>query len=87
MTIKDTLGNEQWMRNNETAIRNLFPETWTHMQNIKTFHLCYNLKLLDIDWRTEEEFAKIMLYFDKIKIILRDGYMIRRNPNSIFSEG
>lgn len=56
------------------------------MHNLNGLQLGYQFKLLGIDWRSQEEFGKIMVYLEKIKIILRDGLTIRRNPHSIFKD-
>lgn len=84
--LQSTIGNSEWLKQNEQAIKNIFPETWTHMHNLNGLQLGYQFKLLGIDWRSQDEFGKIMVYLEKIKIILRDGLTIRRNPHSIFKD-
>lgn len=46
--------------------------------------VAFQFKLLGIDWRTQQEFGKIMVYLEKIGFMQRDGLMIRRNPASVF---
>lgn len=84
MNIKDTLGNEVWVCRNEQKIKDLLPETWTHIQNLSAMKLGFEFKVLGIDWRTDDDFAKIMIFFEKVGILLRDGMTVKRNPNSIF---
>lgn len=84
MSIKETLGSTQWLKNNENKLKEFLPETWTHMENIEALKIAYRLKLIGIDFRSTEEFGWIMLFLEKIGILLRDGYTVRRNPNSIF---
>lgn len=86
MSLKNTLGNEKWLRDNESAIHGLLPETWTHINNLNGLQLGFKLKVLGIDWRSENDFGKIMVYFEKVGIMLRDGMTVRRNPISIFKE-
>lgn len=84
--LDTTLGNPEWMKKNEKAIKDMFPETWTHVGNLNGLQLGFQMKLLGIDWRSEEQFGKVMVYLEKVKIILRDGLTIRRNPDSIFKD-
>jgi len=84
VSLQDTIGNEQWLRENETRLKEALPETWAHVRNINGLQLGFKLKLLGLDWRSEEEFGKTMVFLEKIGIMLRDGLTVRRNPNSIF---
>ena len=78
------LSNPIWLRENETKLKELLPETWTHVSNLNTLSVGLNLKLLGIDWRSDTEFGKVMVYLEKIGIMLRDGVLVKRNPHSIF---
>lgn len=80
----ETLGNIDWLRSNENKIKDMLPETWTHISNINVLQVSYKMKLLGIDWRNEDEFGQIMVFFEKTKLMLRDGVLIRRNPHSVF---
>ena len=82
--LEMTIRNLEWVKKNEQTLKEIFPETWTHMFNLNGLQIGYKLKLYCIDWRTQEEFGQIMIYLEKIKIILRDGLTIKRNPRSIF---
>ena len=82
MTVGETwavnLDNPQWVKDNLWKLRALFPETWTHLANIKVLPLMFQMKLLGIDFRTDEEFASALASFEALKIIHRDGHLIRR---------
>ena len=84
ISLMETLGNEQWLRDNEGEIRALLPETWTHVANLNGLQLRFKLKLLGVDWRSEDEFGRVMVYLERIGIMLREGMAVRRNPHSIF---
>lgn len=84
MNLQDTLGNEEWMKKNEAAIKEMLPDTWTHVNNLNGLQLGYKLKLIGVNWRSEDEFGRIMVYLEKIGMMLRDGMAVRRNPHSIF---
>lgn len=84
MSLIDTIGNEDWLKENEPAIKQLLPKTWTHMQNISALTIGFNLKLLGVEWFSEEEFGRIMVYFERVGLMERDGYTVRANPISIF---
>lgn len=83
--LQATLGNQEWLKKNEQAIKDIFPQTWTHMHNLNGLQLGFKFKLLGIDWRSEAEFGKIMVFLEKTKIILRDGYTVKANPHSVFN--
>lgn len=87
MTLNDTLGNMQWVRENEEKIKNIFPETWTHAANINNIQLMFQMKLIGIPWSTEAELLKILTFLTKIGIVqVSKTELIRRNPHSIFPE-
>lgn len=83
MSLIDTLGNEDWLKDNEEGIKEMLPETWTHIHNINGLQLGFRMKLLGIDWRSEDEFAKVMVFLQKTGFLLMDGLKVRRNPNTI----
>lgn len=84
MRFKSTLGNLEWLKSNEDRLKQLFPDTWTHLENVNVVRIGYGFKLFGIDWSSHKDLARILLFFEKIGFILRDGYTIRRNTNSIF---
>ena len=84
MSLQDTLGNDQWLRENEDKVKALLPELWTHMGNLNGLQIGFGLKLLGIDWRSEAEFGRVMLFLEKVRFMLRDGLTVKRNPQSVF---
>lgn len=84
MSLPDTLGSEEWLRANEEKVKALLPETWTHFANLNGLQIGYGLKLLGIDWRSQDEFGRVMLFLEKSRLMLREGMSVRRNPQSIF---
>lgn len=84
MSLEETIGNREWVKENEDKIKNILPETWTHIQNLNGLQLGFQLKLIGIDWRSEEEFGKVFVFLEKMGILLREGQTFRRNPHSIF---
>lgn len=86
MTLADTLGNKEWLKANEAAIRALLPETWTHMENLNGLRLGYGLKLIGVDWRSEDEFGRVMLFLEKTGMLQRQNdFQVRANHRSIFA--
>jgi len=70
---------------NTEKLKGLLPETWTHMNNLNGLKIGYGLKLLGIDWRSEDEFGKIMVWLEKIGIMIRQNtYQVRARNKSIF---
>ena len=85
ISLRDTIGNDEWLKKNEKALKEIFPDTWTHIENLNGIQIGFQFKLLGIDWRSEEQFTRVMTYLERIKIILRDGFTIKANPHSIFT--
>ncbi len=84
MTLQDTLGNEDWLRKNENAVKKLLPETWTHVRNLNGLQIGFGLKVLGVDWRSEDEFGRVMVFLERVRFMLRDGLNVKRNPHSVF---
>lgn len=84
MSLMSTLGNEDWLRSNEKAVKAMLPETWTHIDNLNGLQIGYRMKLLGIDWRSQDEFGKCMVYLERIGLMLRDGLTVKRNPHTLF---
>ncbi len=83
--LKSTLGNESWLRENESKIRDLLPGVWTHAHNINMLKIGFGLKLIGIDWRSQIELVNIMVMLEKLGMILRrNTYQIRAINRSIF---
>lgn len=83
--MRDTLGNIDWLRANEEKIKDLLPQTWTHIENLSGLKLGYGLKLLGVDWRNEQQFGAVMVFLEKTGLMLRqNGFQVRANPNSVF---
>ena len=85
MQLIDTLGNEKWLRENEPKLREMLPETWTLMTNLNGLQLGFKLKLIGVEWRSEDEFGRVMLFLEKVGIMQRRDYLVRRNPDSVFN--
>ncbi|MBK6616382.1 hypothetical protein [Ottowia sp.] len=86
MSLQETLGSDQWLRENEEKVKALLPETWTHMGNLNGLQIGFGLKLLGIDWRSEDEFGRVMQFLEKARFMLRDGSTVKRNPQSVFRD-
>jgi hypothetical protein len=84
--LRDTLGNAQWLRDNEEKLRAMLPETWTLATNLDGLRLGFSLKLAGVDWRSEDEFGRVMLFLEKVGIMQRKDYLVRRNPSLVFAK-
>lgn len=76
--IEQTLDNDKWLAENGEAVKNLFPELWTHIGNINVLGLMFQFKILGVDWRSEEEFAFALAVCERRKLVRREGYTLRR---------
>jgi hypothetical protein len=84
MSLRETLGSDEWLRANEEKLKALLPETWTHLHNLNGLQIGFRMKLLGIDWRSEDEFGRVMMFMERAKFMLRDGMLVKRNPQSVF---
>lgn len=75
---------DEVLAKHETAIKALFPDTFTHVANINMLAVRYQLKLLGFDYRTEQEFATLMALFETKGLILRDGMMLKRTLHRVY---
>jgi len=77
--LRTTLNDPHWLALNGPKLAKLLPETWTHIANLNPLQLDFNLKLLGVDWRTDQEFAETMMSLEQHTILLRSGMLVRRN--------
>lgn len=80
-----TLGNQEWLATNEAALKALLPETWTLVTNLNGPKLGWGLKLLGVDWRSEQEFGRVMVFLEKVQLMQRRDYQVRANPGRVFA--
>lgn len=88
-SMVETFANERWMSDidNIQKLKGLLPSTWTHMSNLNGIQIGYHMKLLGIEWRNNEEFARVMMFLEKIGLLERkDVFQIRSNPNFVFKK-
>lgn len=86
MSLVSTLGNSAWLRDNETNLREMLPDTWTLMTNLNGVQIGFRLKLIGVDWRNEDEFSRVMIFLEKVGIMQRKDYLVRRNPDAVLFE-
>ena len=84
MSLQETLGNDAWLRDNEAQVKAMFPETWTHIGNLNGLQIGFKMKLMGIDWRSEDEFAKVMVFLTKAGFLLMQDQTVKRNPHPVF---
>lgn len=84
MNIKETIQNQDWIKQNEAEINNLFPETWTNIKELNSLKLVIGFKLIGLNLKSDDDLMFAMAYFDQIGLLKRFGSKIRRNPVSIF---
>jgi len=77
MDFKDTLDNDAWLLENENKIKDILPETFTHMRNLNPVKIGYQLKVLGLDWRSDKDFGSMMVQLEKRKILVREDHLIK----------
>lgn len=87
MLYKSTLGNVDWLNENEKTLRKIFPDTWTHLNNISDVQIMYQLKLQSVHI-SNEHIADFLVFMEDCGVIERQGFTIRsvREP-VIFAKG
>ncbi len=84
MSLRETLGNRQWLKDNEKGLKSLFPDTWTLDANLCMVRVGFGLKLLGVDWRSDEELIKVLVFLEKTGLLLRqNGHQLRTNPSTV----
>jgi len=86
----DLLKDPKWLRNNEAALKDAFPETWTHTKNINFLQVRFRLKLIGLDFRDDNQVAKILTFLTtigmlEVKPLGSEDAQIRRSSRSIFA--
>ena len=79
----------QKLQHNEAAIkaiRELFPEQWTHPENLNVLPILFGLKLNGVDWRSPSDFGAFMVLARAVGIVDCDKlYLVRRGTSEIKS--
>ena len=83
-SLKSTIENIEWVKKHEQEIKDIFPNTFTHVNNINGLNVMFEFKILGIDYKSKKEFIKILVFLTKIGLILRDGHSIKSNPHKVF---
>lgn len=71
--LEQTIHDPEWLRAHTPQIKALFPDTFTHVSNANVAAIAFQLKLLGVDWRSQDELAECFATFEKAGIIARDG--------------
>lgn len=78
--LRQTLGDIEWMTEHRNELRALFPETWTLAANLNMLQLGFGLKVVGVDWRNDDELAKVLTFLTKFGIVQFQSGLIRRAP-------
>lgn len=78
--LRRTIGDEAWLRKHADQVAAAFPETWTHLANIKMLAIAFRLKLAGIDWHSDDDFGAAMVLAERAGLLRRDGMLLRRGP-------
>lgn len=86
------LGDREWVRTKELAIKACFPTEFQKSASLDWMKIRFNLKLVGIDYRSDQELAKVLQYLTGIKLIQvrvdtmdNCSMLLRSNPQSIFA--
>ena len=82
--LTTTLLDVTWLYENEAKVRELLPDTWTHIDNVDIASIAHGLKSLGVNWQNEEWAAHSVHTLKMLGILQREGHTMRRNPRSLF---
>lgn len=78
---KQKLDSDEWLVKHEHAIKELFPHTFTHLQNIDDIKMKHRLGLYGIEFYDRGQYQEILDKLVEKRIILRHGMTVKRNPH------
>ena len=78
MPLIHTIGNAAWREQNADKLKAILPETWTHMRNLNMLQIGFNLKVLGVDWRGDQELAHCMILMERAGLMVRDAMLVKR---------
>lgn len=84
--FKDTLDSKSWRAEFARTIIDMFPKVWTHIDNINIEHVQLQLRLLNVDLQTPEDFSDCLTALERERLILRQSVLIRRGRYIEFKE-
>lgn len=60
-SVQETIGNPQWVVQHYVQVRDIFPAERQLMTQSDMIRVGFKMKLLGIDWRSENELAQVMV--------------------------
>lgn len=80
MDFSKTIDDPMWLCLNEKKIKDVLPETWTHVSNVNGLQYGFKFKLLGLDWRSDQHFVEIMMKLYRKGLLQHNGPLLRRAP-------
>lgn len=74
----------EFVKEKELKIREILPDTWTHVANLNPLQIGFHLKLTGLDYRSEQEYAALMGLFQHLGMLQLSGMLIRRSSHPLF---
>ena len=65
----ELLRDTTWLKSNEKRLKEIFPKVWTHSANMNMLGVGYRLKLVGIDWRSQDQLASVLTFLTRIGIV------------------
>ena len=65
----ELLRDTKWLKSNEKRLKDIFPKVWTHNANMNMLGVGYRLKLIGIDWRSQDQLASVLTFLTRIGIV------------------
>lgn len=84
----NNLKDPKWLIKNEFALKHIFPAIWTHSDNLNFLKIRFQLKIVGIDFKNDEELSHVLAILTRLGIIeykklTNDKLQIRRGAESL----
>ena len=75
------------LRLKEPYIKSLFPQEWTPEASLSILRVGFGLKLLGFDWKSTEQLARLLAFFEMLGFVERnDTKQVRANPCCVLED-
>lgn len=76
--LRATLGSDEWMRRNYRALLSLIPPDWCPLNETTANALGLDLKVRGVNWNGPQQLARVIIYFERVGILVRAGGYFKR---------
>lgn len=83
LSLEQSIGNPDWVIQNEKALKELFPEDWVHFSQLSADEISNRLQCLRVELLDDDRLMKALRFFLHLGIADVDGAMVRRGQRAV----